>query len=244
LSGSAETFDHPDRDPLNEQWVANFAVVHGRASNDADRQDRLFSLMFPGRGAEGAWTDADWGEYHANRQAVWSRTAAWPAGDIAPGYDRFASHLRRLADHYGYGPAAARKFSRAAGLVWGGIAYEGPAFRALVRAGAGDHLTQLEEGPDGWRPEYVDDNNPAHHWVAAFVAGFAYGALVGAVTNSVRDLAQLLTGLGGTKADIRLGNLAASHGAFLRQVNQNGSGVEKPYADLLALMERDMRAET
>jgi hypothetical protein len=219
-------------------------VAHGRAPEDADRQDQLFSLIFSGRGAQGVWTEADWGEYRANKKALWSGEVPWPAGDLAPGYNRFALHLKRLGDRYGNSRESATRFTRATGLIWGGIAYEGSAFVALFRAGAGDHLPQLEEGPAGWRPEHVDDTNPAHHWVAAFVAGFAYGALAGAVTNTVRDLTQLVAGMGGTMADIRLGNVAARHGAYLRRASRARSALEPPYRELLAIMDRDLLAET
>ena len=112
---------------------------------------------------------------------------------------------------------------------------------ALFRAGVGDHLLQLAEGPAGWRPEHVDDDNPAHHWVAAFVAGYAYGSLFGALTNTVRDLAQLVTGQGGTMADIRLGNVAARHGSMLRRAARGASESRDIYAELLARMAHDLR---
>jgi hypothetical protein len=155
------------------------------------------------------------------------------------GYGRFALHLRGLAEHYSRDEDSVAKFSRAAGLIWGGIAYQGTTFRALFRAAVGEHLPQLQEGPDGWRPEYVDDENPAHHWVAAFVAGFGYGALFGAAANSLRDLAQMVTGLGGTLADIRLGNVAARHGSLLRQATREPDAGE-PYALLLTAMDQDL----
>jgi hypothetical protein len=198
--------------------------------------------MFPGRGPAGAWLEDDWQEYRANKRAFWAGEAPWPVGDIPLGYDRFAQHLRCLAGHYGSDRASAEKFTRAAGLMWGGIAYQGTAFRALFRAGVGEHLPQLQEGPAGWRPQHVDDDNPAHHWVAAFVAGFAYGAFLGAAANSIRDLAQMVTGLGGTMADIRLGNVAARHGGFLRRASKKVPGQGDPYVALLATMDGDLRS--
>ncbi|MFN2224383.1 MAG: hypothetical protein ACK2UH_17635 [Candidatus Promineifilaceae bacterium] len=229
------------RDPLDDEWVAAFFAAHGRLPDDGDRQDYLFSLIFPGRGPAGSWSDEDWGAYWASKRALWAGEAPWPAGDMPLGYDRFVYHLWRLAGHYGTDRASAAKFSRAAGLMWGGIAFEGTVFMALFRAGAGEHLPQLQEGPAGWRPEHVDDDNPAHHWVAAFVAGFAYGALLGAAANSIRDLAQMVTGLGGTLADIRLGNAAARHGALLRRASGASSGPGEPYVALLATMESELR---
>jgi hypothetical protein len=196
--------------------------------------------MFPGRGIQGAWTRDDWQVYRANKRALWSGKEAWAMGDMPFGYGRFACHLRILASHYSGDRVSATKFCRAAGLIWGGIADQGSAFRALYWAGVGEHLPQLQEGPAGWRSEHVDDDNPAHHWVAAFVAGFVYGALLGAAANSVRDLAQMATGLGGTIADIRLGNVAARHGALLKRLSGKRSGPIEPYVALLAAMERDL----
>jgi len=233
---------NPGRDPLDDQWVAAFSAAHGRPPGDVDRQDRLFSLVFAGQGPAGAWTDEDWAVYQAGRQQLWSGERLWPASDFELGYDRFALHLGRLAGHYGDDVISTTRFNRAAGLMWGGIDYQGMALKALFRAGVGQHLPQLQEGAAGWRPEYVDDDNPAHHWVAAFVAGFAYGALPGAAANSLRDLAQLVTGMGGTLADIRLGNVAARHGGLLRRAGRKQQGSDGPYIALLEAMGRDLRA--
>jgi hypothetical protein len=229
------------RDPLDEQWVVAFSVANGRPPGDADRQDRLFSVMFPGRGPAGAWTDEDWTTYWTVRRSLWSGEAPWPASDEGPGYLRFANHLRCLVTHYGNDEASATRFSRAAGLVWGGIIYQDAPWRALFKAGIGQHSAQLHEGQAGWRAEYVDDDNPAHHWVAAFVAGFSYGELLGALANSARDLAQMVTRLGGTMADIRLGNVAARHGGLLRQASEKQAGLGDPYEALLAAMEQELQ---
>jgi hypothetical protein len=130
---------------------------------------------------------------------------------------------------------------RASGLIWGGIAYEELAFTALLQASVGRHLPQLNEGADDWRVELVDDHNPAHHWVAAFVTGFCYGALFGAAANAVRDVAQIVTGLGGTPADIRLGTVAAKQGGFLRRAGRPGTGMADPYPALLEQMDQSLR---
>jgi hypothetical protein len=241
LTEGKDRLNSPGRDPLDEQWVAAFSATNGRLPSDVDRQDRLFSLMFPGEGADGQWGDEEWDTYRGNRAALWSGELAWPAGDMPHGYDRFDFHIRRLAGQYGPGRQAATGFTRAAGLIWGGIAYEGSAFVALFEAGVGRHLAQLQEGSSGWRPEHVDDNNPAHHWVAAFVAGFAYGAFFGALTNSVRDVAQFVTRQGGTLADIRLGNVAAGHGALLRRASRRVSGQDDAYYRVLDQMNQDLR---
>jgi len=215
---------------------------------DVDRQDRLFSLIFLGSGSEGAWIDEDWAFYIEHREGLWVGDIGWPAEKLAPDYDRFQTHLRRLAGYHGHDRDAGTRFTRAVGLVWSGIAYEGPAFQALARAAIGDHEVQLHEGPAGWKSKYVDDTNPAHHWAAAFFAGFMYGTIVGAASNSIRDVAQYVTGQGGTWSDILLGNVAAIHGNRLwhatRDLVGRGRPEEpEPYARLIGDMRQELRMD-
>ena len=224
---------------MNQDWENVFLSAHGRPPTDADRQDQLFSLIFLGSGQGGAWTDDDWACYIDRRSDLWDGSVDWPPEPLRAGYDRFHLHVERLSGCYGNGRDAATQFTRAAGLIWGGIAYEGSPFMALFRAGVGRHLPQLHEGPAGWRAEFIDDDNPAHHWVAAFVAGYYYGAFLGTLANSVRDLAQLVTGQGGTLADIRLGNVAAGQGAKVRRDSRGKSEGSSPYERLL----EDLRHE-
>ena len=212
-------------DPLGYSWIDRFTKINGSPPTDVDRQDYLFSLLFFGSGLDGSWTDSDWRAYDGHRQAFWSGELMWPGENTTPGYDRFAIHLERLSTCYGYDKEARSNFSRAVGLIWGGIAYQGSVFRALAEASIGDHLMQLHEGASGWNARFVDDDNPAHHWVAGFVAGFHYGVVFGVTVNSLRDIAQYVTAQGGTWADIELGNIAASHGSSLVQDSDSDSQV-------------------
>ena len=85
-----EMADEPAQDdPLGAQWVEEFAKIHARQPTDADRQDRLFSLIIYGSGPGNSWTDADWAIYEPKRKALWQGQERWPAEDIAEGYDRF-----------------------------------------------------------------------------------------------------------------------------------------------------------
>lgn len=235
-------------DPLNADWIGAFHVAHGRLPTDVDRQDRLFPLMFPGSGSKGAWIDEDWAFYLDYREGLWEGDVGWRAERLPPSYDRFQMHLERLASHYGRDHDAATRFTRAVGLVWSGIAYEAPAFQALARAAIGDHELQLHEGPAGWKPKYVDDSNPAHHWAGAFFAGFMYGTVIGAASNSIRDIAQYVTGQGGTWSDIVLGNVAAVQGNKLwhatRDLAGRGrSGKADPYTRLLNEMRQELATD-
>ena len=227
-------------DPLGAQWVGKFSKLQERQPTDADRQDRLFSLIIHGSGPKNSWTDADWAIYETNRRTLWQGKEQWPAEDFIEGYDRFQTHLERLAGHYDHTQNGLTKFSRAAGLIWGGIAYQGSVFMALARASVGRHHLQLHEGPGGWLPRYLDDLNPAHHWVAAFLTGFHYGTFIGASINTIRDIAQYVTRQGGARGDIYLGNIAADHGHLL--ANSLGDEAD-PFARLFSRMRQDMVIE-
>lgn len=250
MDNEIDKIDFSGRDPLGDGWAGVIRVTYGREPTDADRQDRLFSLLFLGSGPGGVWTDGDRAFYLNQKDALWKGVMSWPAEDLAADYDRFETHLQRLAGHYGNDLEDVTRFIRAVGLVWSGIAYEGPAFAALARASIGDHHLQLHEGPAGWKSKYVDDANPAHHWAGAFLAGFMYGAIAGAVSNSVRDIAQYVTGQGGTWGDILLGNVAASQGNRLWHATRGLSAHDglpdefEPYAALIGEMGQELRAET
>jgi hypothetical protein len=224
-------------DPLGAHWVEDFFKVRRRRPTDADRQDRLFSLIIYGGGPGNSWTDADWAIYETNRKALWQGRERWPAENNAEGYDCFQTHLERLAGHYSNNHDDVARFSRAAGLVWGGIAYQGSAFKALARASVGHHQLQLHEGVAGWQSRHLDDLNPAHHWVAAFLTGFCYGTVIGAAINTIRDIAQYVTGQGGSRGDIVLGNIAALHGHLLAHDFSNGPD---PYVRLFSRMRQDL----
>ncbi len=232
--------DFSDPDPLGVNWVDYFVEIEGTPPEEADRQDRLYSLIILGGGQGGSWTPADRELYMTHKEALWAGDQQWPFEDLPAGYDRFHNHLARLVRHYHPSQDGKIKFARAAGLIWGGIAYQTPVFKALAAASVGDHALQLHEGADGWKSRYVDDSNPAHHWVAAFLTGFIYGGIIGATVSAIRDIAQYITAQGGTMADIELGNLAAEHGAFLAGGDE---GDVRIYDKLLDRMRSDLWAE-
>ncbi len=240
LNAPTNHIDPLGHDPLDQEWIDTFQAAHGRMPTDENRQDRLFSLIFLGSGPGGTWTDADWIEYGANREKVWSGTTAWEADNVAEGYDRFQLHLERLTSYYGNDRDETTRFTRAVGLVWGGIAFEGSAFLALSTAAVGDHLLQLHEGAAGWKSKYVDDANPAHHWAASYLAGYSYGEFIGIVSNTVREFAQYATGQGGTEGDIHLGNVAASQGEWLWKDAGGPSTGSSPYVVLISKMRREL----
>lgn len=237
---SGETPEFSDHESFSSYWVEEFTAIEGKPPTEADHQDRLFSLIFMGNGPGGSWTPADNEFYMSHKEALWAGEQPWPNELVPVGYDRFHNHLARLAKYFHHGRDERTNFARAAGLIWGGIAYQTPVFKALAAASVGDHALQLHEGAAGWKTRYVDDTNPAHHWVAAFLTGFNYGATIGATVSAIRDIAQYITAQGGTMADIELGKVAADHGAFLAG---GDFGDETVYEKLLERMRRDLREE-
>jgi len=105
-------------DPIDAAWEQEFYRVHGRAPTDQDRRDRFFSILFPGSGPDGSWTDADWVRYHAHREEFWKGSKTWP-GAPSPGLDRFVAHLQRLASYYA--PGEENLYAQAIGFIWGGV---------------------------------------------------------------------------------------------------------------------------
>lgn len=228
------------KDPLDDKWIQAFKETHGKPPADSDRQDHLFSLIFAGRGDGGIWTNDDWSLYAKKKDKLWQGEEKWPGEGGKKNFDRFILHLERLAQLYEMTSIQAPKFARAVGLIWGGIAYDTPVSLALSRAAVGDHYRQLHEGTAGWLPHYVDDANPAHHWAASFLAGYNYGSVVSILASTTRDVAQYLTGLGGTMEDISLGIVAAKHGGKFRRNSRRSSKEKNPYSRLFINMRKDL----
>ncbi len=228
-------------DPLGESWLDAFNQFNGRIPTDDDRQDRLFSLLHNGSGLNGHWVDEDWNRYKQDKTLFWTARKTWKKDVSILDFDRFISHLEQLAAQYNNKPEKASEFSRAVGLIWGGIAYDRWITVALLRAAVGDHLLQLNEGTQGWLTKYVDDANPAHHWAAAFLTGFYYGTFVSIVASTTRDIAQYLTGLGGTKEDISLGIVGAKHcSSFKQNTKATAEGIG-PYLLLFKQIRQDLQ---
>ena len=176
-------------DPLDAAWEEAFCNEHfggmsGCLITDEDRRDRLFSVIFPGSGANGAWTAADWAFYSANKTALWAGNLLWLDG-LTLGLDRFLSHLDRLAGYYNPGEEGA--FVEAVGNVWGGIPF-GPPLRSAVQAVNGPVLSVLHEGNANWVPNLVEAGQDAtHHYAGLFYSGYFFGAGPAAAINWFRD---------------------------------------------------------
>ena len=212
LNNPLKYIDPSGFDPIDAAWEAAFQAEHGCAPTDQDRRDRLFSILFPGSGANGDWTDADWAKYDALRDSFWSGAKLWQ-GAAAPGLDRFVGHLTRLAGYYSAGEE--NLYAQAVGFIWGGVplGHAIPAaWQMATNPGAAwTQFTPLFEGTGNWDPRLVDDENPSHHYAGLFYMGFFFGPAIGHASNWLRD-----GPLSGTVVeDLNLGYLAVNQGAML-----------------------------
>jgi RHS repeat-associated protein len=199
--------DPSGHDPLDANWEEQFRRRNnGWSPSDADRQNRLFSLLFPGSGAGGAWTDSDWAAFFADRWRYLHGERFWRSGDTrgsgttwTGGADTFASRLTDLSAHYK--PGEEDQFMGAIGLLWAEIPYTGNRFERLgemVRRdvsevfGRGREQNHLVETFNGARfdPSLVEPgvgNDPTHHYVMHLWMGYHFSAFDSTLATVVRD---------------------------------------------------------
>jgi len=211
--------DPSGHDPLDTAWMLDFLRANHRLPTDADRRNRLFSLMFRGSGQDGAWTDQDWADYAKDGEAYWRGEQSWKDGSTRQGIGGFVEHMRRLVTHYKEGEE--RVFVKAVGLIWGGIPLR-DRFTASAEFLTGVGATwarnatwPLVEGDANWRPGYTECavrcDNASHHYAALFYEGFVFGEWGGRFVNWVRDGPLS----GNNPPDLALGNVGATHGGML-----------------------------
>jgi len=219
-------------DPLNAAWESDFRSVHGRMPTGRDRYLRLLSLILPGSGAQGAWTDTDWeaatyayeGAMASPSRELSLLTNGMPKDALAT----FAGHLQTLANYYESGEHLL--YVSAVAFLWAGMPYN-PTIFVLSAMDVGVrntwrkipplqqrrsvHLTpypMLMEGSTGWDPVFVDDSNPSHHY-AAFVYMGVMSFSLAKQLNFWRDA--------DNTPDILVGDIAAAHGS--RIYSQQGA---------------------
>jgi RHS repeat-associated protein len=187
LNNPVKYLDPSGHDPIDAAWEQAFYAAHGRAPNDDDRRDRLFSLLFSGSGPNGSWTDDDWAYYSAYRQELWNGQRDWLGAALA-GLDRFTAHLDTLASYYK--PGEEDQFVKAIGFIWGGIPLGDPlssSAQMLTPGTAWANYPPLYEGVTNWSPGLVDDENPSHHYAGLVYFGYFFGAYHGETINWLRD---------------------------------------------------------
>jgi hypothetical protein len=210
--------DPSGHDPLDDVWENDFRRNHdGRAPTDGDRRDRLFSLIFHGSGPNGSWNDSDWARYSADKNKYWRGEIEW-SGEMAPGIERFATHVDRLASLYK--PNERSLFVKAFGLMFASMPWDNPIASAwavrdgtLVRARFEKYPFLSERGED-YRDGLSDDPDPSHHYAAFLYMGYFFSQEKAMALNWLRD--GPLSGRY-SEPDLILGNIAAKQGELLWQ---------------------------
>jgi hypothetical protein len=175
-----------------------------------ERQDWLFTLIFAGSGEAGAWTTEDWSYYLDHRGDLWSAPETWINSEGASGWQGFATHVERLASHYG--PGDKEQFVRDFALVFAGISCETSWYQAALEARGGPLLPFLNEGNGNLGAPYHDslapNDNQSHHYAGLYFLSYFAEPEVAVAINVLRDP--------DNNGDIALGNRAASQAYYFR----------------------------
>ena len=184
-------------------------------TNDRDRQNYLFSLVFLGSGNNGKWTREDWIYYNAHSE-IMVNPSQWKNPDPDTGKKGFVLHTERLASNYDQ--TEKDQFVKDFALLFGGIAtvkYPNNITAAWdVRGGpnnGSEHLGFLNESNHGLSPIYKDistGSNQSHHYTGLFFAGYSGSKIAGYIAGAIRDRAN--------PGDIMLGDQAARDGDWFR----------------------------
>jgi len=204
--------DPSGHDPLDTAWQEEFFKNHGRAPDQNDIRGRLFSLVMPGSGANSTWTSGDWDLFAHRFVAFFNGDIEWPNEGLPRGLDRFAARVDKLSSHYAVGEES--NFVRAIGTLFGGLDYRHPAMVTLLElkdAIAGTvNLPHLADGTNGWAQRYLEPgDDPGHHFIGLFYAGYFYGRVGGHFVNAVRDPAN--------RPDLVLGAVGVEQGSRFAQ---------------------------
>jgi RHS repeat-associated protein len=220
--------DPSGHDPLDDQWQTEFQEYHNRPPNWYDRLIRLYSIAFP--------EEWDWNTFYDSEGNLrWVGYDDWGNLDDTerldkavfrnPGASRswanMPAALQRLAGWYTKGEESA--FVRDVGALFGGLLdrfVEPDMWKAISHGGNPVHVWAGLR-PYGISSLYLDGDWDAnvHHWAWGFVLGYWQGPLPfsGWVMNTGRELKQgLIDRKGYSNADVELGNLGVSQGAFLQ----------------------------
>jgi RHS repeat-associated protein len=190
-----------ERDSSRDEYINQMARRHASYIPDIERQDYLFSMLFPGPvSGRTVWTDADWIYYYSNRHDLWDN----PPGDVT-----FPDLFQRLSSHYSSDQQ--NQFVNDFALMFGGFptVTQSPANAALLSSGGkGPPLDYLNVTNRGLIGPFIDSQRPgfnqSHHFAAYFFMGYYFGWEVGWAINMYRDIYN--------PGDIFLGNAAASLG--------------------------------
>jgi len=210
--------DPSGHDPLDSKWERDFMNGHNnRLPTDQDRRDRLYSLIVKGHGNNGKWTDDDWKAYSQDQRGHWEDSSKMEPG-LQAGLDRFATHVDRLVTHYKESEKV--QFVKAFAFIFASYPMGHPIPSTWDMVDPNDNHAQhplLIEGNQGWDPDLVqgDNSDQAHHYAGLFYMGFWFGYDTGMAANHFRDGLCDCGPFQYSPEDLRLGDLAAWHGAML-----------------------------
>jgi RHS repeat-associated protein len=224
-------------DPLDADWEQQFRDANGRDPTDVDRQDRLYSLAYPGPvSGSTTWTREDWEYLYFNRDDVLGSTA------YRSGLSDFRAAISRLAGWYVPGEEA--QFVSGLALLYAGWPYD-PSGENIVavnfdgltpnyqpidpNTGCPDELNRrryfVNHGMDGFSSQFYGLNSKGeptentHHYVGHMVLGYHWGATANFAASYAREIAQRGTDMA---ADIRMGLVGGYHGFALHHPSTDG----------------------
>jgi len=203
--GRTDPTGHMDDDGDGEGGVWNWICL------ELVRQDFLTSLVLKGSNSNGSWSAEDYNYYRQHRKDILKNPNTWINPDPG-GLEGFNLHVQRLATHYQ--PGQRDEFIRDFALLFGGIPSQSIWPIAAMSVTHGPHdLPFLNEGLEGWAPEYIDkkipSGNQSHHYVGIFFISYYAGPTIGISINYARDT--------DNSGDILLGERAAlDAGSFRR----------------------------
>jgi RHS repeat-associated protein len=209
-------------DPLDEEWESAFRAAHGgRDPTDADRQARLFSLLFLGPvSGKSAWTEEDWTYFSENRADLFMRDTT-----NRESLSDFAGEIESLSQWYD--PGEEEQFVWAIALLYAGVPY-GSRRWEVFRQGFGGPRVEVPEcvgqrlqcrwlthGMRGFSPLVAGQAENTHHYAGQLLAGYYLWEWAANEATFWREFAQ---GNGyPDQLDINMGEIAVRHGRGLEQ---------------------------
>ncbi len=226
LNSPLKYTDPSGYDPLGPDWEDAFRAAHGGADpTDADRQARLYSVIFPGPvSGERDWTEDDWNHFSLNRVDLFM--------EVSTGRESladFADEIRHLSQVYS--PGEEEQFVWAIALLYAGVPYGttrggvirqgfgGPRVSVPECAGEGIQCSWLTHGMEGFSHDVANTGEEnTHHYAGHLLAGYYLREWVADLGTRLREWGQGQAGKRGTdQLDVNMGHFATLHGRGLAE---------------------------
>ena len=218
--------DPSGHDPLGPDWEEAFRAVHGGAApTDADRQARLYSVIFPGPvSGKQDWTEEDWIHFSQNRADLFMKDTTGRES-----LEDFADEISRLSQ--AYNPGEEEQFVWAIALLYAGVPY-GTTRGGVLRQGFGGQRVNVPEcagkdincswlthGMEGFSPDVAKKGEEnTHHYAGHLLAAYYLWGWVADLGTQLREWGQgLAAGTGTDQLDVNMGHIATLHGRGLAE---------------------------